>query len=37
MEEVTYSFFECKNYLINFFYVKSWSSLDTMTKQQMCI
>ncbi len=28
---------EFKNYFNNFFYVKSWSSLSIMTKQQMCI
>jgi hypothetical protein len=28
---------EFKNYFNNFFYVKSWSRLSIMTKQQMCI
>ena len=28
---------ECKNYFNDFFYIKSWSSLSIMTKQQMCI
>ena len=37
MEKVTYLFFEFKNYLINCLYVKSWSSLGTLSKQQMCI
>ena len=37
MEKATYLFFEFKNYLINCFYIKSWSSLSALTKQQMCI
>jgi len=31
------SIFKIKNYLINCFYVKNWSGLNTLTKQQMCI
>ena len=34
---INYSVLEFKNYFNNFFYIKSWSSLSTMTKQQMCI
>jgi hypothetical protein len=35
--KITYPIFEFKNYLIHFFYIKNWSSLGTLTKQQMCI
>jgi hypothetical protein len=36
-ENIIYPIFEFKNYLIHFFYVKNWSSIGTLTKQQMCI
>jgi hypothetical protein len=35
--KITYPIVEFKNYLIHFFYVKNWSSLGALTKQQMCI